>query len=397
MAKSRLLGFGGLLAVLALVGAAVLGTTKTTEAMPPSVFRVTIENMTEPPTPISPGALVGHCADDSFWAVGGHASGELELIAEVGDPTAAVAVSQDETAMGMTFSQERYQIGDVGPGASVSVDVVFEHGCKLSSAHMLVHSNDTFVGALNIDMWDPETHLPIPMVSAALMAYDAGTEENSEPGSGFDGGQPDPARGADNLDNGVATDEAISASTQWTGEQARITIEYISEDPASMKEDEDGDTLEAEDHGDDEEMMDDHDDSMSDDDSMMDDHDDSMSDDDSMMDDHDDSMSDDDSMMDDHDDSMSDDDSMMDDHDDSMSDDDSMMDDHDDSMSDDDSMMDDHDDSMSDDSLPTTGSGGLADTSSGLGAALTALLAVLSAVALGVGVVGIRRRSSQRS
>ena len=341
MARSKLLGFGGLLAVLALVGATVLGTTTTTEAMPPSVFRVTIDNMTDPPTPISPGALVGHCEDGGFWAVGGKASSELELIAEVGDPTAAVAFIQDETAMDMsTFAQERYQIGAVEPGASVSVEVVFTDGCKLSSAHMLVNSNDTFIGALNIGMWDSETHLPLNRTSGDLMAYDAGTEENSAPGSGFDGGQPDPTRGEENLDNGVATDEAISASTQWKGTQARITIEYISEDPASMKEDEDGDTLEE-------------DDSMSDDDSMMDD-------------------------------------------DDSMSDDDSMMDDGDESMSDDDSMMDDHGDDESA-VLPTTGSGGLADTSSGLGVALTALLAVLSAVALGLGLFGVRRRSSQRS
>ena len=227
MTRVRFLLFGVLLAVAGMVGASLVGAVGTTTAMPPSVFRVTITNMTDPPTPISPGALVGHCEDGAFWSSGGLASAGLELIAEVGNPSAAVAVEQDETAMGMSFVQERYTIGEVGPGESVSVNVIFEFGCKLSSAHMLVHSNDAFVGAQSVGMWDPDTHLPLENVSVELTAYDAGTEENSEIASGFDGGQPDPSRGAENLDNGVATSEPISASTQWPGVQATLTVEFL--------------------------------------------------------------------------------------------------------------------------------------------------------------------------
>ena len=227
MMRVRFLLFGVLLAVAGMVGASLFGAGGTATAMPPSVFRVTITNMTDPPTPISPGALVGHCEDGAFWSKGSSASAELELIAEVGNPGAAVAVEEEETAMGVTFLQERHTIGEVGPGESTSVDVVFEFGCKLSSAHMLVHSNDTFVGANSVGIWDPDTNLPLENVSVELTAHDAGTEENSEIASGFDGGQPDPSRGAENLENGVATSEPISASTQWSGVQATMTIEFL--------------------------------------------------------------------------------------------------------------------------------------------------------------------------
>ena len=339
MTRVRFLLFGVLLAVAGMVGASLVGAVGTTTAMPPSVFRVTITNMTDPPTPISPGALVGHCEDGAFWSSGGLASAGLELIAEVGNPSAAVAVEQDETAMGMSFVQERYTIGEVGPGESVSVNVIFEFGCKLSSAHMLVHSNDAFVGAQSVGMWDPDTHLPLENVSVELTAYDAGTEENSEIASGFDGGQPDPSRGAENLDNGVATSEPISASTQWPGVQATLTVEFL--DPF-VEEDE----LES-------------DDSVSDD---------SVSDD----------SVEDDSM---EDDSMED-DSM---EDDAMED-DSM---EDDSMEDD-SM---EDDSMEDDAsgFPNGGSGGLANASTGSTSLLTYVFAVLATLAVAVAAVVSRR------
>ena len=349
MTRVRFLLFGVLLAVAGMVGASLVGAVGTTTAMPPSVFRVTITNMTDPPTPISPGALVGHCEDGAFWSSGGLASAGLELIAEVGNPSAAVAVEQDETAMGMSFVQERYTIGEVGPGESVSVNVIFEFGCKLSSAHMLVHSNDTFVGAQSVGMWDPDTHLPLENVSVELTAYDAGTEENSEIASGFDGGQPDPSRGAENLDNGVATSEPISASTQWPGVQATLTVEFL--DPF-VEEDE----LES-------------DDSVSDD-SVSDDsvEDDSMED-DSM---EDDSMED-DSM---EDDAMEDD----------AMEDDSM---EDDSMEDD-SM---EDDSMEDDAsgFPNGGSGGLANASTGSTSLLTYVFAVLATLAVAAAAVVSRR------
>ena len=282
MERIRAMLVAGLAAVVGLVGASLLGVGDTAHAMPPTIFKVTITNMTDPPSPISPGVLVGHCTDGVLWAADGHASAALEAIAEVGDPSAALAADDEDSMMGSddNFVQERHEIGAVEPGESVSVEVQFENGCKLSSAHMIVSSNDTFVGAQSVGMWDPDTHLPLDRVERDLMAYDAGTEENTEPGSGFEGGQPDPAHGADNVDNGTPTvDSHIALSDQYKGVQATLVIESVSDAMDG------GDEL---DEGDD--AMDEGDDSMGEDDESMGHDDESMGDDDGAMGDGEDTM-----------------------------------------------------------------------------------------------------------
>ncbi len=217
MSRLRLFLLGGLTAVAGLIGAMFVGLGDTATAMPPSVFRVTLTNMSEPATPISPGALVGHCEDNLFWREGSAPSAEITQIATMGDPSAAVGMEQEETAMGMPFIQERYKIGNVAAGESVSFEGIFEFGCKLSSAHMLVESENTFVGAQSVGLWDPDTHLPLESVSVELMAYDAG--------------------------------DTIMPSEQYSGVQASLTIEFVK------------DAMTDDDHGHDEDGMadDDHD------------------------------------------------------------------------------------------------------------------------------------------
>jgi len=68
----------------------------------------------------------------------------------------------------------------------------------LSAFQMAVGSNDgyAFIDAVRLDKKDK---------TVQAKNYDAGTEENTELGSGFDGGQPDPSRGAANVANGTPT------------------------------------------------------------------------------------------------------------------------------------------------------------------------------------------------
>ena len=58
------------------------------------------------------------------------------------------------------------------------------------------------------------------------MNYDNGSEENEAPGSGFDGGQPDPSRGAENVENGTPTDpqEPVTAHDQITDTVLELTV-----------------------------------------------------------------------------------------------------------------------------------------------------------------------------
>ncbi|MBM3140983.1 MAG: hypothetical protein FJZ92_12450, partial [Chloroflexi bacterium] len=86
---------------------------------------------------------------------------------------------------------------------------------------MLVGSNDGFVG---VDSEPLFTGTAPRTITLNLAAWDAGTEANSGVNSGFAGGQPDPARGAANLDNGTATSEAIAPHAQFGGTQATLRV-----------------------------------------------------------------------------------------------------------------------------------------------------------------------------
>ena len=201
------------LAVAAAVGT-LTGIAKTTEASHHEVtFRVTITNATDPEQILSPGAWLVHTDPGAFWARDEPASLALERIAEIGSPAEAVS------ALGA---------GEIGPapanGATVVFEVTAEPGDLLSTAQMLVSTNDGFVGLRSVALFDGDTPLE---QSIDLRAYDAGTEENTGIGTGFEGGQPDPARGADNVENGTATSEPIVLLDLVSGTQATASIEVI--------------------------------------------------------------------------------------------------------------------------------------------------------------------------
>ena len=269
MNRIRLGLLAALAAVVALVGVTMLGATNTANAMAPTLFRITITNTTSPAMPISPGIILPHIDEGVLWVSGGSAGPGLELLAGVGDPSALVSAPNGQL------------IGEIRPGGSATIELVIEHEGYLSTASMLVATNDSFVGLNSVIRWN-EDHSPIESQTFELNAYDAGTEANTELGSGFDGGQPDPTRGAENLDNGEATSELIARSDQFSGPQATITIEVVSEDELEAGDDsamDSGDELESGDDGmeedasleTDEESMSADDDAMDDEESMPDD------------------------------------------------------------------------------------------------------------------------------
>lgn len=201
----------GALVALSLVAAAlVAGTAGAASAQSTTTFQVTITNQANPESIISPGAYLVHAEAGALWISGQQASLAIERIAEVGDPTEALKIA----GSGMI---------DAAPasGDSVTFQVSATPGMMLSLAQMLVASNDGFVGVDSLALFNGTTPRT---VAIDLTAWDAGTEANSAPGSGFAGGQPDPSQGAANVDNGTATSEAISAHTQYAGTQATLTV-----------------------------------------------------------------------------------------------------------------------------------------------------------------------------
>ena len=201
--------------VLALAAAMLSGLARTTEAARPVTFRVTITNASDPEQILSPGAWLVHTDSGALWARDAEASLAIERIAEIGNPAEAVS------ALGA---------GEIGAapasGATVVFEVTAEPGDLLSTAQMLVATNDGFVGLQSVALFDGDTPLS---QTIALRAYEAGTEENTGLFTGFDGGQPDPSRGADNVDNGVATTETIRLLDLVSGTQATATIEVVQQ------------------------------------------------------------------------------------------------------------------------------------------------------------------------
>ena len=162
---------------------------------------------------ITPGAYAVHDTAGQFWTGGETATLALERIAEIGDPSEAVA------SLGATAIDAAPANGD-----SVSFEITATPGQLFSSAQMLIATNDGFVGVNSEALFEGDTPRTITL---DLMAYDAGTEENSDLFSGFAAGQPDPAEGMANVDNGTATTESIVPATQFSGTQARVTIEAL--------------------------------------------------------------------------------------------------------------------------------------------------------------------------
>ena len=201
--------------VLALAVAVLSGPARTTEAAHPVTFRVTITNASDPEQILSPGAWLVHTEPGALWARDAMASLALERIAEIGEPGEAVS------ALGA---------GEIGPapasGTTAVFEVTAEPGDLLSTAQMLVMTNDGFVGLRSVALFDGDTPLS---QTIELKAYEAGTEENTGLFTGFDGGQPDPSRGADNADNGVATTETIRLLDLVSGTQATATAEVVQQ------------------------------------------------------------------------------------------------------------------------------------------------------------------------
>ena len=201
-------------AILAATAAAALWAGGSAGAQETTTFRITIENRTNPEMIVTPGAYLLSGQQGAFWGGGTQASLALERIAEVGDSAEAVAT------LGAVALDAAPAFGD-----TVVFEVTAGPGTYLSTVQMLVATNDGFVGLNSEPLFENGSPRS---ATIDLMAYDAGTEENSDLFAGFDGGQPDPAQGAANVDNGTATAEAISPHGQFSGPQARVTIEPVS-------------------------------------------------------------------------------------------------------------------------------------------------------------------------
>ena len=149
------------------------------------MFEITLTNLTtgEPGAGgqiLSHPIFVAHAAGINLAPVGEAASPALVALAENGDVSGLVALATAAGANSMVAD------GVVPPGGSVTVTVTADMvNSSLSVGSMLVSTNDAFIAATDVALFD-ENGAPVS-ASIDLMAYDAGSEDNTEMASDIPG------------------------------------------------------------------------------------------------------------------------------------------------------------------------------------------------------------------
>jgi len=144
----------------------------------------------EQPVPLSPGAYAVHTDEEPIFDAGKPARGNgLEAVAEDGIPATLFGVLDNQEGVGQSGPFAAPANGPpIMPGESTEFTIQAQPGDRLSLVTMFIPSNDWFYalgGEEGLDLFDG--HDPIDGdVTEEVGLYDAGTEENQEPGVGED-------------------------------------------------------------------------------------------------------------------------------------------------------------------------------------------------------------------
>lgn len=205
---------------------------------PTRTFQVSIANITNN-QPLSPVALIVHNSSHTDeWTVGSLSNSDLTSIAEIGDNAAFLATAKAKSSVISTQS-----LGGVSPKTMISAQISTpdSNDLHITSATMLVNTNDAFTGVLALQIGNLAVNQE---VSKVLQAYDAGSELNDElasriPGPAGDGSAASKTldgvagEGFINIHSGVVTsDDGLSSSalnvTHRFSNPATITIKRIN-------------------------------------------------------------------------------------------------------------------------------------------------------------------------
>ena len=208
---------------------------------PPAMvsFDVTVTNLTNA-QPLSPVAVIAHQDLFSVFAIGSPATVGLETLAEGGDNSALIAEASAVVGIGDTASGA----AAIGPAGSETVSVSFEEtalaSMTLSVSTMLVNTNDAITGVNAV----PLANLAVgDSMTLRTIAYDAGTEANTEAaadipgpaggGEGFNAARDDRAdrvsmhSGVVGQDDGFATSD-LNGQHRFDNPVAMVRIERIN-------------------------------------------------------------------------------------------------------------------------------------------------------------------------
>lgn len=221
--------------------------TEDFDGMPPvpappvtmATFDVTITNLTNA-QPLSPVAVIAHEPGYSVFDVGAPATVGLEVLAEGGDNSALIANALGNASVVSTAAGAA-PIGPAG-NATIAIDVPVSAlpGLTLSTSTMLVNTNDAITGINGVDVGSLAVGESITL---RTIAYDAGTEANTEaaadipgPAGGGEGFNPTRDDLADRVamhsgivsqDDGKATSD-LSGQHRFDNPVAAVRIERIN-------------------------------------------------------------------------------------------------------------------------------------------------------------------------
>lgn len=214
----------GLFALLLLIGGGCANAYQSGDKQPEKEkFKVTISNDTD--GPLSPSLFAVHTSDAAWNLIGNLSPKELEPLAEYGH-------NKDFK----TFVKARegnFHVRSIdapippGQEAQFPVELTKKElkDAVLSGVLMYVPSNDAIAIADSLTFSETEQ-------SHTITFFDNGTEENTELGSGFEGGQPDQSQGEKNVNNGTDTTPqvAIAPHTQLTSQTITINIAPVEKE-----------------------------------------------------------------------------------------------------------------------------------------------------------------------
>ncbi len=236
--KNRLTRYAAILALPALMLGAIGCSDDDPVTPEPATanFTVTVENVSMSQTvptmradgivPISPGAWGVFTGTNPLFTVGGTADAGIEGIAEDGvtDATVAKLAADANVSASGAFTGPN---GPVLPNEPATFTFTAKEGDKLQFAAMFVQSNDWFYAFGNggLDLFTNGTAVTGD-VTTSLALYDAGTEEDTAPGTGPDQ-KPAQAMGVINV--GPADDDTTIRSASGftipaTTDVIRVTI-----------------------------------------------------------------------------------------------------------------------------------------------------------------------------
>ena len=238
--------------LLLVLGATALGgcdsdSSITTPVVPPppppppatATFEVTVTNLTNA-QPLSPVGVIAHADTYSVFSIGSPATVGLEELAEGGDNTSLLAEAAADPGVYTSASGA----AAIGPGGveTISIEVLQSDlvDMRVSTSSMLVNTNDaiTMLGAMDIGGLQAGDS-----ITARTIAYDAGTEANTEMamhipgpaggGEGFNAARDDLAdrvamhTGVVGQDDGLGT-SALDNQHRFDNPVAMVRIERIN-------------------------------------------------------------------------------------------------------------------------------------------------------------------------